>query len=392
MLKRRIKIITLMMLLLGIGVFSPVTAHAQSGYKITSTHDVTPEPYYVVKNPRTRYSWNKTHTKKMLILKALDGISWYVNQKVTLTQAGKSTIYFHILDSYGYSRGYVNANDMRKGFNPVDDERPAYQPVLQSTWTGKHTDPTKLLTKNAFTKVSKKLVQNQYYRTKKSVKINVPFTTYLSMGVINVPTTLPAGTIVEGEKSSKWLLINSAYLSQRVLHPGYHQGLWADKDNRGVASTLAKNFKHVRHPGYLPKRISHGDLYLGGLSAIRHSAALSKQSVQITSDGYVEVRQNQPWADAIVYTAKPSTSVKIKRTRINGHTRYLYLAKPLKGFKTTKVRYYGKKQYRLSFVNQQKSYAVIINDDTQDVPITYYGVMRFGGKTFYTPYGDVPDV
>lgn len=97
MFKTGIKVTAIAALLLGIGLFSPTTAHAQSGYKITSTQDVTPEPYYVVKNPETRYSWNKTHTKKIFILKSLDDISWYVTQKVTLTRAGKGTIYFRRL-------------------------------------------------------------------------------------------------------------------------------------------------------------------------------------------------------------------------------------------------------------------------------------------------------
>ncbi|WP_261810616.1 hypothetical protein [Levilactobacillus humaensis] len=389
MFKTGIKVTAIAALLLGIGLFSSTTAHAQSGYKITSTQDVTPEPYYVVKNPETRYSWNKTHTKKIFVLKALDDVSWYVTQKVTLTQAGKSILYYHILDSEGFDWGYVSAKDMRKGFNPIDDERADYQPVPNSTWNGKETVPINPVTQRTFTKVSKQIVKNQYYRTKKAIKIKAYFSPYITVGVVTVPTTLPAGTIVEGEKYSKWISFNITCLSRGILQPGYHQGLWPTKDYGG-SSALAKNFKRVSHPDYLPKSISHGALYLGSLSAIRHAAALSKQSVQITSDGYVEVRQNQPWARPIVYTAKPKVSVKIKRTRIKGHTRYLYLAKPLKGFKTTKVRYHGKNQYRLAFVNQQRTYSRSQATDDNDYPPTYYGIMSFGGKTFYTEYNEIP--
>jgi len=67
------------------------------------------------------------------------------------------------------------------------------------------------------------------------------------------------------------------------------------------------------------------------------------------------------------------------------------LAKNLNGFKTTKVRYHGTTQYRLAFVNQQKTYSITFENDDDFVEPSYYGLMSFGGKTFYTPYGTIPN-
>jgi len=386
--KKTIKMTALMTLLLGVGLFSPVTAHAQSGYKITSTQDVTPEPYHLAKNIKSRYSWDKTHTKKMTILNQLGNLSLYVTQKVTMAHNGQKSTYFHVADTYGWDMGYVPTNSLVKGANPADDERPVYQPEPHSPWTGTATVPVKTVTQKAFPKLNKQLGKARYYQTTKKLKIKVPFTPYLGMGVVKVSVSLPAGTVVDAYRYSNQMCINGTTLDQKILNPGYSQGLWAQTD--GIAYTKAKFFKRVSHPAYLPKSISHGDLYLGGLSAIRHSySTLTKQSVQITSNGYVEVHQNQPWGRPIEYTGKPKTSVKIKRTRIKGHTRYLYLAKPLTGFKTTTVRYHGKRQYRLAFVNQQKTYTVTIPSDDDKLPMSCYGVMSFGGKTFFTSYGQV---
>lgn len=210
----------------------------------------------------------------------------------------------------------------------------------------------------------------------------------MNLGRINKTVVLPAGTIIHGDKYSKWLTINSAYLSQRFLKSGYREGFWADADD-WTPSVSAKDFKHVKHPSYLPKSISNGDLYLGGLSALQHSS-LSRQSIQITSDGYVEIHKNNPLGRSTEYQGQPITSVKIKRTRIKGHTRYLYLAMPLKGFKTNKVRYHGKYQYRLAFINRQRTYSRSQATDDNDFPPQYYGIMSFGGKTFYTPYKEIP--
>lgn len=389
MFNKAIKITAFMVLLLGVSLSSPITAHAQSGYKITSTQDVTPEPYHIANNIKSHYSWDKTHTKKMTILNQLGDISLYVTQKVTMSHNGQEIAYFHITDVYGGNSSYVTAGSLVKGVNAADDERPVYQPEVANHWNGNATIPVNSVSKKSFAKVSKKIVKNQYYQAKRSVKVKIPFTTYLNAGDINKTVVLPAGTVINGDKNSKWLTINGAYLSQKFLKVGYHQGLWADAEH-WPTSALSKDFKPVKHPSYLPKSISHGDLYLGSLSAIQHYDSLSKQSIQITSDGYVEIHQNHPWGSITEYQGQPTVSVKINRTRIKGHTRYLYLAKPLNGFKTTKVRYHGKHQYRIAFVNQQKTYSESRKTEDHDLPAQYYGIISFGGKTFYTPYGIIP--
>lgn len=159
MLNKQLKIVAFMALLLGVGLFSPVTAHAQSGYKITSTQDVTPEPYHVANNITSRYSWDKTHTKKMTILNQLGAISLYVTQKVTMSHNGQDISYFHVAYVFGWDLGYVTANSLVKGANPADDERPVYQPEPTKPRTGNVILPIDSVSEKAFTKASKRLLK-----------------------------------------------------------------------------------------------------------------------------------------------------------------------------------------------------------------------------------------
>ncbi|WP_125545569.1 hypothetical protein [Levilactobacillus lindianensis] len=389
MFKTGIKVTAIAALLLGIGLFSPVTAHAQSDYKITSTQDVTPEPYYVARNISSHYSWDKTHTKRLTFLNEFQkNYSVYVTQKVTMTYKGKATAYLHIANNYGMDYGYVTAKSMRKGFNPTDTDLQPYQPA-------KGPQSPEIMTvnrvsKQAFSKVSSRLNKITYYRTTKKVKLNADFTSYMNVGSTTLSTTIPAGTIVGGYRTSNDLAIDTDALSQNFLRSGYRQGLWVAGGELITSPAKIKAFKQIKRPAYLPKYDSFGLLYSGGINAIRNQKAiLSKQSVQITSNGYVEIRQNNPHGQATEYNSQPLASVKIKRTKIKGHTRYLYLAKSLKGYKTTKVRYHGKRQYRLALVNQQKTYAIKDPGTDEFTRTTYYGGLTFGGKTFYTSYGTV---
>lgn len=367
-------------------IFGLTSANAQSTYQISTVKDVTPTPYYVANYKKTLYAWDKTHTKRITVLNQLPGVSWYATQKVTIIHGHQTTTYLHIASEYGLDYGYVPAKDMRKGFDPTDDEKPAYHPTTSTTGS---QIPVKRVSEKAFSKVIPSLTKNTYYQTTKKLTVKMPFSVYIS-GTINEPITLPVGTVVAGNRSRTEMTIASSYLSQNLLKAGYQQNLWTDNGESYTPNPMA--FKAIPRPAYLPKNGSHGDLYLGGVNALRNQYnALSKQSIQLTTNGYVEVHQNNPQDRAIAYTAQPTTSVKIKRTQIKGHTCYLYLAKNLNGFKTTKVRYHGTTQYRLAFVNQQKTYSITFENDDDFVEPSYYGLMSFGGKTFYTPYGTIPN-
>ncbi|WP_261809354.1 hypothetical protein [Levilactobacillus humaensis] len=395
MLKLGIKVVAALALFVGGGILTTTTAQA-SAYKITSSEDITPTPYYLTNYTKTRYAWDKTHTKKMTVLKYIfPDRSVYVVQKLTINHNGKDVDYFHIRNEYGGEIGYVTTQGFRKGFNPKGDEdlpyiapSPARKPYRQMI------NPT---TKKEFAKAAKQIGDYHFYKTTKKMTFNIHFTAYTGNGTIKLPITLPAGTVLKGGPFYNSLSFNGELLNQKILSPGYREGLWIRDGNISTSSrSKKKNFKRVKRPAYFPKNKSEGDFYSGGMTAMQYRGSLlSKQSVQITTDGYVEVRQNNPKDDAIVYSSKPATSVKIKRTRIKGHTRYLYLANKLKGFKTTKVRYKGKHQYRLALTNLQDTYEtppyeMEADGESYIVPSDYYGVMHLGGKTFYTPYGQVP--
>lgn len=366
------------------------TVNAKSTYRLTNIQtETTPMPYHVANPKKTTYTWDKQHTKRLIDLNYLQYASYFVTEKATMNHSGKTTPYVRIANEYGADYGYVAAKALVKGYDPKDDEDMAYQPSSKVL----ATIPISRVSEEVFSKDVPNLTKNQYYRTTRAVKLNAPFTTYLDMGNVNTKVTLPKGTIVEGRRGYTGMTISTEYLSKNILKPGYKRGFWAESGGSSTASSSKINaFLKVKRPSYLPKNGSHGDLYIGGATAIRNQfKALSKQTVQITSNGYVEVRKNNPAGKTTEYRAQPQNSVKIKRTRIKGHTRYLYLAKTLKGFKTTKINYRGAKQYRLALTNPLKTYMEPSYDEDEELTPVYYGLMKFGGKTFYTSYGEIPD-
>lgn len=233
-----------------------------------------------------------------------------------------------------------------------------------------------------------------YYRTTRKVTLKAPFDAYVS-GTLKYKVTLPKGTIVAARPTIQYkknrqirsLSVETSRLNRKLLMPGYRHGLWAGADT--VTTTVLGAFTKVKRPAYLPKNNSAGDLYLGSSpKTIMTRTKLAKQSVQLTTNGYVEVRQNKVTGRNTEYRAKPQHSIKIRRTTIKGHTRYLYLAKKLKGFKMTKVHYRGKTQYRLALYNPRKTYAIDFDPegDIDESTPDNYGFLKLGGKTFYTRY------
>lgn len=391
MFKHWISTTAILTLLVGGTVALGTTAYAKSTSQIKATKTVAkPQPYHVINPKQKTYSWNKNHVKRLMAMNYLGHISYFVTEKATLTHNGRTTAYYRIADEYGRDYGYVIASALAKGYDPKDDEKMAYTP------TAKKTPAAATMTRvseKAFAKAAPNLTKNKYYRITKRLKLSTAFTTYLDMGAIKTITTLPKGTIVEGNHTHSQMLIGTNLLSQNILNPGYKQTLWTATDGSVTkkVSTVSA-FQRVKRPAYLPKNGSHGDLYLGGVSALRrHNIGLAKQTVQLTSNGYVEVRNNDTTGEPAEYRAKPQVSVKIKRTIVKGHTRYLYLVRSLKGFKTTKVSYHGTTQYRLAFTNQRKTYAEPNYSEEWNLAPSYYGLMTFGGKTFYTPYGETLD-
>lgn len=264
--------------------------------------------------------------------------------------------------------------------------------AYQGQTTGSPVTAKKLSAK-ALAKQVKTSPKMTYYRTTKKVRVRAPFDAYVS-GTLKKTITLPKGTVVAGQvvsqrqrgKTVKSMQVVTNRLSTKRLAPGYKKGLWAGQD--AATTKHYQSFARVKRPAYMPKNGSAGDLYLGSSTKPITAGKLAKRSVVITTDGYVEVHHNDPAGRKTEYRAKPKTSVKIKRTTIKGHTRYLYLAKKLSGFKTKKVHYHGKAQYRLALFNPQKTYAVNFDPDGDEDGSTPedFGFLVFGGQSVYTPY------
>lgn len=240
---------------------------------------------------------------------------------------------------------------------------------------------------------------DSFYKTKKKIKAKVAFTGY-DGGFEQLKTvTIPKGTIVEGDKPNRYKLngkwtsvvtLRTNVLSSRVLKPGYQTGLVASSYNNGNAQqvTPASALQKIKRPKYLVN-YNYGAFYSGSSTAINNRLTkLSPRSIQVTSDGYVEVRKNTTNANSASYYRQPDSSVKIQRVTVKGQTRQLFLSKSIKGLKTVKVTYHGKTQYRLTMTNQRQYRVAQPFDDSDDGP-SFYMLYTIAGKAYYTPLGSV---
>lgn len=250
----------------------------------------------------------------------------------------------------------------------------------------------KKVSAKSLTNLNKTAKAPAYYRTNKKVTVSAPFDAYVQ-GTLNTRISLPKGTIVVGTMANqtvkkittKVLLVKTTQLSANLLKAGYQRGLWGSASSARVINYRA--FTRIKRPAYLPRYGSDGNLYAGSTARTLIGNQISKQSVRLTTNGYVEVRENNDTGRNTEYRAQPKDSVKIQRTTVKGHTRYLYLIKKLSGFKTTKVKYQGKVLYRLALVNLQKIYAVDFDPEgDEDSSLSYFGFLELGGKIFYTSY------
>lgn len=297
--------------------------------------------------------------------------------------------------------GYQLTIQNQRQIQTVDEDSYArYQVGNQPFFTYRGvTDPpitAKKMSPQALAKRVQAAPKMTYYRTTRTLRLKAPFNAY-TFGTLPKTITLPKGTIVAGnlnyryQKGKKITIMEVATnrLSTKRLTPGYRAGLWASLDTAEVKQYWS--FARVARPAYMPKNNSTGDLYVGRSPQAILTRKLVKRSARITTDGYVEIRQNTPTDWYVEWDAqygKPKTSVKIERTTIKGHTRYLYLAQKLSGFKTQKVHYHGKTQYRVALFNPQKAYAVQFNldGDAEGLKPNAYGVLVFGGQAVYTSY------
>lgn len=233
---------------------------------------------------------------------------------------------------------------------------------------------------------------NNYYQTKRATKVHLEYAQIGSDKGYTKSVTLPKGTIVGGQlgksnttgKMNAQLDFMGGQLNYALVNKSVKKGYLADGDGY---STAISSFKKISTPAYLPTW-SYGDLYLGGTSvAKQYRAVYPSQSVQITTNGYVEVHKKgsvKSWMD--YYLNKPIASVKIKKTTTKGNTRYLYLSSALKGFKTTRVGKKGAYEYRLIMTNLHKPVTIPSHDEDSDVS-SFVSLYSLGGVTYYTPIG-----
>lgn len=233
-----------------------------------------------------------------------------------------------------------------------------------------------------------------YYRTTRATKVTINYekTHSTKLKSYSKSMTLPKGTIVDGDAHSfgtattgslyPEVHFNSNRLSYNLLNKGVKKGYQANEIGTSIATG---SFKQISTPAYMPTW-SYGDLYLGGASATKQPDE-SSQNVQITDNGYVEVHKKNASAQFYNrYFNKPVASAKIKKTTNKGSTRYLYLSKSLKGFKTTRVGHKGAYEYRLSMKNLHEPQVNPSNNEDADYS-SFYSLYSLGGKTYYTPLG-----
>ncbi|MCT3566339.1 hypothetical protein [Levilactobacillus brevis] len=231
-----------------------------------------------------------------------------------------------------------------------------------------------------------------YYKTKWAVKAKVTY--YQEKKPDNQYTkaiTLPKGTIISGQIIPKHQLAHGQWgnemvttggdLNYKLLNAQVKKGYLAS----GVVSYALSGFKKVKTPVYIPT-YSHGDLYLGDAKATRKGDTQVKQTVRITTNGYVELRHRAANVDSdTMWASQPTSQAKIKRTQVKGATRYLYLGTNMKGIKTTRVGKKGAYQYRLTFKNLHQPQNLSYYDDDRGEVYVFDSLYALGGVTYYTP-------
>ena len=222
-----------------------------------------------------------------------------------------------------------------------------------------------------------------YYKTTKKVSVNAHW--FASNKEFSTKLTVPKGTVITGKTQmiqvgKKWksgLLLNQKNnLRYKYIKSGIDKGYSLAQIN----TTNKAAFSKVKTPTFVPT-YSHGNLTIGGTSAIGSS---SSKSVQFTSDGYVEVHTNTNKSyNALAYYRTPSASVKITKTSVKGSYRYIYTKTKIKGLTTKHVKTTGNYRYRLTLKNQHKP-VFLAGDPDNDLQAAYYSLYSLGGKTYFT--------
>lgn len=229
-----------------------------------------------------------------------------------------------------------------------------------------------------------------YYKTTKKTKVTamvVPI--YTTGNGATLTYTLPKGTVIAAERTTKYApyQIDSSQLSYRLIKPLIKQGYAPTGQETDTLAAKTK-LKRVKRPAFLPT-YSYGDLYPGRsvqkITTMENFQA--KQLIRLTSNGYLErhqaVKKAQPRTQL---TLKPKASVKIRKTRVKGNTRYLYFKNKVSGVKTKHLRQ-GPYRYRLALKNRHLP-VHLFGDSDNDVAGAYYSIYSLGGKTYFTPLGD----
>lgn len=233
-----------------------------------------------------------------------------------------------------------------------------------------------------------------YYRATRAVKAHVTY--YRAKDGKRQYTKaikLPKGTIVAGWivpkhqlAHGKWgneLTFGQGNLNEKLLNAGAKKGYVAG----GTVSYALKHLKKVKRPVYMPA-YSSGDLYLGGAKATLQGDNQKKRVFRITTNGYVElIARNAKVQTDAAFAGKPLHQAKIKKTRVKGATRYLYLSSKMTGtgIKTTRVGKKGAYQYRLALKNLHQPQDLSYYDDDRGEVYVFDSLYAVGGVTYYTP-------
>lgn len=109
----------------------------------------------------------------------------------------------------------------------------------------------------------------------------------------------------------------------------------------------------------------------------------TKEQVYVTADGYLEYYNRK----SATLENKPTKMIKIITSRQKGQTTYLYLAKDLKNFKTTKI---SKSKYRLAVKRLKNTKKVIKSKNPYKRGTMTYRNYKIGGQaySYYYSYLD----
>ncbi|MFC6180746.1 hypothetical protein [Lactiplantibacillus daowaiensis] len=340
--KKQGQLIAMALILTGLS-FATIPAQAKTTYSVVKTTKLAKAPYHVTNTKKVTYTWNLAHTQKLQLISGNEDAAtyanqttWYVDKKVTLKHANKTTTYFHITNDNGNDSGYVYHQALAKGYAP---------------------------------KYSATLNDGKYYRLNAATTV----TSYNKVLTLPKDTVVRAATNINDLKETFSISLNAlSYKLKKQL------GISKSMLSATIAAGPKLNWTKISTPAYMlpytgtdKTEVWGNDLFPGS-----DESRTNTQRLRITTDGYLEFYNNASYQSmGTVYPIGTPTSRQILTSNVDGNTITVTYHQAIPGLTDTAITVAGKTEYQLTIEIQKQL------TDKSGYALAHYVV---GGKPFYS--------